>query len=91
MNWLALLVEVLTLHRVRLVPLYRVRVIYKSGAVQDADAWVFKVDKSPLSGELHSVTWDYPAKVQPLFMGVNEIAAVWQIGYRWRLRFGNSE
>lgn len=53
-----------------------VTIIYKSGAKVEIECEVFKARMSEL-GELMSVTWG-SAKPRPLYIGVSEIAAIFE-------------
>lgn len=53
----------------------KVRIIYKSGAVQDIRCKNFTVTTSGL-GAISAVKWDTP-KPRPLHIGVDQIAAVY--------------
>lgn len=55
---------------------HKVRIIYKSGVVQDVKCDDFKVSLG--NGGLSRVTWDN-AKPRPLYIGVDEIAAVYEL------------
>lgn len=56
---------------------HMVRVIYKSGATLDVRCNQFKVNRNAFN-ELSSVEWK-DAKPDALHIGVDEIAAVWQV------------
>lgn len=56
---------------------HKVRVIYKSGVVQDIRCDQFKVTFSAMGG-LARITWDN-AHPSPLFVGVDHIAAVYEL------------
>ena len=58
------------------VTVYKVRVVYKSGYIHD-----FETTQFERNGGTYS--WDnFYDENRPIQLGVNEIAAVWQIGYR---------
>ena len=61
---------------------FRVRIIYKNGYAQDFDCTTFKISNE-------EVTWKAVGSANPLLIGVNDIAAVWQIGVRKRFTFFN--
>ena len=54
----------------------KVRVVYKSGYVQDFTCKNFKLTHS--GGDLHSVTWE-DAKPRPMHIGIDDIAAIWEL------------
>lgn len=51
---------------------YKVRVIYKSGAQMDFNASEFSIENGVW-------TWSNDAHPRPMLLGVNDIAAVWQL------------
>jgi hypothetical protein len=59
---------------------YRVRIVYKSGYVQDFECTEFSITDS-------KITWDAVGVTRPLKLGFDDIAAVWQISVRKRLKF----
>lgn len=63
----------------KLIPIFKVRVIYKSGAVQDFWAREFSINAGVC-------TWKpYSDFCKPVRLGFDEVAAVWQMGVKWRL------
>ena len=61
-------------------PQFKIRVVYKSGYTHDFWVWSFS-----RTGE--TMTWESVTdKNKPLVLGIDDIAAVWQVGTRWRLR-----
>lgn len=54
-----------------------VRIIYKSGAVQDVECENFTVLFSPAKG-LTRIEWEN-ARPRPLFLGIDDIAAVYEM------------
>ena len=61
---------------------FRIRIIYKSGYTQDFDCTKFKIDHGGL-------TWKAVGRANPLAIGSDEIAAIWQLGVRKRFTFFN--
>jgi hypothetical protein len=56
--------------------IYKVRVVYKSGYTHDFECTHFKVTGGRCE-------WgSYSDRNKPVQLGVDDIAAVWQIGYR---------
>lgn len=63
--------------------IFRVRIVYKSGYTHDFECTDFEISNS-------KVTWQSVSeRNRPIKIGVDDIAAVWQIGYRKRLKFFN--
>lgn len=62
------------LKRTKKVDAFKIRVIYKSGAMMDFDVLSLKIT----GGDW---TWENipNAKIRPVRMGVDEVAAVWQL------------
>lgn len=54
-----------------------IRVIYRSGAAQEFRCVSFSVSRTP-SGEVAEVKWDN-AWPMPMHIGIDDIAAVWQV------------
>lgn len=55
---------------------FMIRVVYKSGYVHDFPVYNFKINGAQYS-------WEYAdVNNKPLQIGVDEIAAVWQIGVK---------
>jgi hypothetical protein len=61
---------------------FRIRIIYKSGYAQDFDCTKFKIGQGGL-------TWKAVGSANPLAIGSDEIAAIWQLGVRKRFTFFN--
>ena len=61
------------------IPVFKVRVVYKSGHTEDFETTVFKIN-----GDGYS--WEAPGEKRPVMLGADEVAAVWQLGHRfvWR-------
>lgn len=59
---------------------FRVRIVYKSGYVQDFDCTDFTMSDN-------TITWMAAGNINPLKIGIDDIAAVWQLGERKRLKF----
>jgi hypothetical protein len=58
---------------------YKVRVVYKSGYTHDFECTDFEMASN-------QITWSSASESnRPLKIGVDDIAAVWQIGHRKRL------
>ncbi len=57
----------------------KITVVYKSGAKVTFDCEKIKVTHG-LDGDVRSMTWEQKkeAKVKPLFIGLNDIAAVYE-------------
>lgn len=68
---------------VRLEPVFKLRVVYKSGYTHDFEATKFKIVPG------REAEWT-PARHhnKPIHFGIDDVAAVWQLGHRTRLRFG---
>lgn len=59
--------------------IYTVRVVYKSGYTHDFDVLTFSIDRGVYK-------WDpVDDNNKPLLLGVDDIAAFWQVGMRKRL------
>lgn len=59
---------------------FKVRIVYKSGYTHDFECTDFEVSNS-------QVQWkSVSERNRPIKIGVDEIAAVWQVGYRRRLK-----
>lgn len=61
---------------------FRVRIIYKNGYAQDFDCTAFTISNK-------EVKWKAVGSPNPLLIGVDDIAAVWQLGARKRFTFFN--
>lgn len=67
---------------IKLKPVFLIRVIYKSGYYHDFEVFKFTVKGG-------SYTWEWVSdRNRPIDLGADEIAAVYQIGYRRKLVFG---
>ena len=56
--------------------IYKVRIVYKSGYTHDFECTSFTAKGG-------SYTWvPYDDRNKPLALGADDIAAIWQIGYR---------
>lgn len=68
----------------KLIPIYKLKVIYKSGAEHTFEVYEFSIKGGTYSWRSVS---DHN---KPIELGAPEIAAVWQVGYRkviqWRGR-----
>lgn len=60
---------------------FKVRVVYKSGYTHDFECTDFSISGSKVSWE-KAYTKNYPLKI-----GFDDIAAIWIIGQRKRLKF----
>jgi hypothetical protein len=67
---------------VHLKPIFKVRIVYKSGYTHDFEVYSFSLAGGVYRWE--SVNDDN----KPVELGGTEIAAVWQIGHRKVLRWG---
>ena len=60
---------------------FKVRIVYKSGYTHDFECTDFEMTES-------KVTWkSVSERNRPIKIGFDEIAAVWQIGHRKRIKF----
>ena len=57
-------------------PIYKVRIVYKSGYVHDAEFYSFSFKDGGWTTE------PVDAAFQPVMLGVDEFAAIWQMGIR---------
>lgn len=55
---------------------YRMRIIYKSGATIDFDVKSFEIERNQHG---NTYTWDYYGGPKPVLLGADEIAAVYQL------------
>lgn len=60
---------------------FRVRIVYKSGYTHDFECTNFTISKNEVKWE--SVT----DSNRPIRIGLDDIAAVWQVGQRKRFKF----
>lgn len=73
-----------------IVHVFKVRVIYKGGAIMDFETEQFDATRN--GGGLSSITWNCNNfRKKPIFIGLDDIAAVYQLGYRRALRFGRKK
>lgn len=70
---------------IRFEDVFKLRVVYKSGYTHEFEVTKFKITHN--SAEWESAT----ASNRPVSLGFDDIAAVWQIGSRRRLRFGRKK
>lgn len=64
---------------IKLTPIYTVRIVYKSGYTHDIEVTEFTIKNG-------SYTWTNAGHAcKPLVLGIDEIAAVYQMGVRRRL------
>ena len=64
----------------KMVPVFTIRIIYKSGATMEFDCFKFNVKKD---GSRVTYSWQQADEVLgPIELGANDIAAVWQVGHR---------
>lgn len=68
------------------VPIFKLKVIYKSGATHEFEVYSFTLSNGVYKWESAN------DRNKPVELGGSEIAAVWQVGYRlvWR-RKGNTK
>lgn len=60
---------------------FRVRIVYKSGYTHDFECTDFEISRG-------QVNWaSVSERNRPIKIGLDDIAAVWQVGYRKRLKF----
>ena len=57
---------------------YTIRVVYKSGFVQDFEATEFAIGGN-------KAEWVSVGSVKPVMLGLDDISAAWQIGSRRRI------
>lgn len=62
----------------KLQTVYKLRVIYRSGATQDFETTKFTISNS-------QAEWESVGAVKPLKLGLDDVAAVWQLGQRQRI------
>lgn len=62
----------------KLETVFKLRVIYKSGATQDFEATEFSISQ-------RTAKWTAVGNVHPVALGLDEIAAVWRLGTRKRI------
>jgi hypothetical protein len=63
---------------------YKVRIVYKSGYTHTFECVQFEISGNKITWESADIKRNRPIKI-----GFDDIAAVWQIGYRKRLKFFN--
>lgn len=59
--------------------IFRLKLIYKSGHTHEFDVFDFKVNTS-LSGKKEASWRSVDPNNQPLLLGLDDIAAIWQVG-----------
>ena len=60
---------------------YKVRIVYKSGYTHTFECTDFEMTNN-------QITWkSVSERNRPIKIGFDEIAAVWQVGYRRRVKF----
>lgn len=59
---------------------YTIRILYKSGYAQDFECTYFKLANNV-------ATWKGARGIGPIELGIDEIAAIWHISSRNRLKF----
>ena len=67
---------------VHLKPIFKIRIVYKSGYTHDFEVYEFKINGGSYRWE--SVSDDN----KPILLGADDIAAVFQIGVRRKLAWG---
>jgi len=60
---------------------FRVRIVYKSGYTHDFECTDFEISNNKVSWE------NANEHNRPIKIGLDDIAAVWQIGHRKRIKF----
>jgi hypothetical protein len=65
---------------IKLKTQFKVRIVYKSGHTQDF--WCNSFTISGNNGGPISYKWESVGDISPVLLGVDEIAAVWQIATR---------
>lgn len=60
---------------------FRVRIVYKSGYTHDFECTDFTISGSKVSWE------SADESNRPIKIGIDDIAAAWQIGHRKRIKF----
>lgn len=64
------------------VPVYKIRIVYKSGYTHDFEVYDFTINRG-------TYEWKYVSETnKPVLIGVDDIAAIYQIGVRKKVRFG---
>lgn len=60
---------------------FKIKIVYKSGATHEFETYNFKLHHGTYSWEVYS------DKNKPMVLGADEIAAIYQTGYRkvWRI------
>ena len=67
---------------IKIVTIFKVRIIYKSGYTHDFETTSFSV-----KGGVYK--WvNFCDNNKPVQLGADEIAAVWQVGHRRQIKFG---
>jgi len=70
---------------IRRVPVYKIRVVYKSGYYHSFEVFSFKVD----GGRFEWKSVDDRNK--PIMLGADEVAAVFQVGFRRKFVLGRKK
>lgn len=69
-------------------PKFKVRVVYKSGYFHDF--WTWKFDAQLGTGGLKKAEWAHTDDAnKPVFVNIDQIESVWQVGYKRCFRFVN--
>jgi len=66
----------------RLLPVYTIRLVYKSGYTHNFEVYTFSIDDNN--------TWKWSAvskRNSPVAIGITDIVAIWTIGVRKKLCF----
>lgn len=67
------------------VPVFKLKVQYKSGTVHTFETYSFSIDRGTWS-------WDSVSQYnKPLLLGIDNIEAVWQVGARHVIKFGRKK
>lgn len=71
--------------RLKRLAVFKIKIVYKSGATHEFETYSFEAHRDTYRWESCS------DKNKPLLLGVNEIAAIYQTGYRkvWRIVKGD--
>ncbi len=73
---------------IKLVPIYKIRIVYDSGYTHDFETYSFSYEQR------HGVRFSWKSasdKNKPIYFGADNIIAVYQIGYRYALRWVSKE
>lgn len=69
-------------------PKFKVRIVYKSGYFHDFWTWAFDASRGKVG--INEAKWVHSDDAnKPLFINLDEIESVWQVGYKHCFRFVN--